>query len=240
MKKIITIILLFPIVFGLVGCGRMEEKLSTNAISQDAGNSEEYNFDKIELNKDNIFAFGIEKTARIEIIVKKYGITTTHKIVGKEAEEADMTFLDDEKGIFTGDMGHTCGTQKSIKVNDGGENLYDITFIATKYTKGKDESILGSLLIVINDFKSQDFKFENYKMFKEMIQACFSKEFDINALEKKLNEFILATPSGEKNVINEKVGEFNQTFAFENNKEAEYASGKVVKNRLTFLIALSK
>jgi len=149
-----------------------------------------------------------------------------------------MTFFEDEKGIFTGDKGNTCGTTKSIKVNDGGENRYNLTFVAMYHTK--EESMMGSLLIVINDFKSQDFKFENYKMFKETLQACFSEEYDINALEKKLKEFILATPLGEKNVIKEKVGEFDQAFSFENNEEGEYASGKIVQNRLTFMIHLFK
>lgn len=160
--------------------------------------------------------------------------------MGEETEDADIIFLDDEKGIFTGDKGHTCGTEKSIKVNDGGENLYKLTFVATNYTKGKDESICGSLLIEINDFKSQEFKFENYKMFKEIVQACYSKEYDINSLEKKLKELISSTPSGEKNSIKEMVGESNQAYSFYNNKEAEYVNGKVVENKLTFFIVIYK
>jgi hypothetical protein len=205
-KKAISIMTLLILSFSVMGCGKAE----TSEVQESS--SEEYSFDKIELNKDNVFAFGINQTNKIENIVKKYGIKTSHKVT----EEADMMFVDDEKGVFTGDKGHIMTTPKSVRVNDGGDNDYEVSFGAVIK---KDDRIRADLLITIDYPVTQEFKFDNFMMFKELLETIYSNDFDITTLESSAKDLIATVPPGEKkNIPKVVVGNFQYTIAYQHDK----------------------
>lgn len=218
LKKTIIIITLLILSFGVIGCSKLQ--VGENS-------SEEYNFDKIKLNKDNIFAFGIEQTKNIENVVKKYGITTTHNVA--ESEKAEMIFLDDEKGIYDGDKGYIISTPKTVRINDGGENCYDVGFSARIKA---DNKVFSDILIQIECPVTQEFKLDNFMMFKEVLEEIYSNEFDLIKLESSIKDLIAKVPSGEeKHGPKVLVGDFLQTIAFHNNKDG--------KNKLIFFLVKS-
>ncbi|WP_207655362.1 hypothetical protein [Clostridium vincentii] len=138
-------------------------------------------------------------------------------------------FYKDENGLLTGEKGNVVGTLQDFKPKDGGNNKYKISYKAT--TSDVDDKLLYSVIIIITYPPKQEFKLDNFKMFKEILQVVHGKDYDVTSLETSIQEHILTVQPGEiKSRGSEEVNSFNEALSFSNQKDG------AVENRLTYIL----
>ena len=195
-KKIIAIILMtLLLVPAIVGCGAKE---SSNKTTQEVSKTPVI----IEQNEENLFELGSKQTKDIKAIVEKYGIETAY--VSEHNKNIPISFSKDENDCGLSDStGYTASSLRVMKPNDGGDNTYGILYSST-VDKGAEKKPYYSYDITMIFPNDQEFKLDNFKMFKDLVEVHFGDDYDLSSLESWIQEHIKSIDSGEVIITSER------------------------------------
>jgi len=224
-KKIIAIMMALTLALGVVGCGKDEASDSTPTTQEDS--SYEDSLDSVELNEENIYALGARQTEEIKDIVEKYGAKVGYG--GKSnIPGVDMMFSKGEEGLIEGQKGYKATSLEWITPKEEKSNKYQIEFKSARIEEF--DALNYWFEISIKYPAAQEFKLDDFKMFKELLQVVHGKNYDTTLLEKRIKEQIRKVENGEiksngdlssDSYVRSDIGSFEEVFNFSNENSGE-------------------
>ena len=201
-KKIITIMMVLTLALGVVGCGKDKEDTSTSTATQEESKDSK----TIEKNEKNLFELGAKQTKDIKAIVEKYGAKTEYNLENNSG--VNIAFSKDENDCSaSGATGYNVTTLKELKANDGGDNSYSITY-GSYISKDKESYYAYDIDMVYPD--AQEFKLENFKMLKDLVQAYFGDDYDMASVESWIQDHIKGVNDGTVEASGKDIGSFRE------------------------------
>ena len=193
-KKIIIIMMALTLALGVVGCGKDKEDTSTSTSTATQEESKDSKI--IEQNEKNLFELGAKQTKEIKPILEKYGVKVNFD--SEETADTVVYVSKDESECSASDAtGYTVSTTDDVKPNDGGDNNYNIKY-GSYITKEKKPYYAYE--ITIDYTNERVFKLDEFKMFKDLVQAHFGDDYDVASLDTFIQDHIKAIDAGEKTV----------------------------------------
>ncbi|MBD7910131.1 hypothetical protein [Clostridium cibarium] len=210
-KRIIAIIMSLTLAFSVVGCGKSNSgnTSSTETTTKEESTSDSKDgFKKIEPTQKNVFDLGAKQTKEIKTILDKYGVKTAYN--SEKNTSVPIHIAKDENDCaYQGGKGYTISTTGDVKLNDGGEHEYQILYNAYESKKTDGPEYLYQ--ITFDYPTTEQFKLDNFKMFKELVQEVQGSDYDFASLDKWMSEHIRKIQSGEKEGASARdVGSFHE------------------------------
>jgi hypothetical protein len=197
-KRILAIIMSLTLAFSIVGCGKSNSgntSLTETTTKEESSSDSKDGFKKIEPTQKNIFDLGAKQTKEIKDILEKYGVKTAYN--GDHNTDVPIHVAKDENDCsLQGVKGYNISTTGDVKFNDGGEHEYQILYNA--YVGDNTDGPRYLYQIIIDYPTTEEFKLDNFKMFKELVQEVQGSDYDFSSLDKWMSEHIKKIQSGEK------------------------------------------
>lgn len=189
-KRIFAIIMSLTLAFSAVGCGKSDNGGTTSTettTKEETSSKSKDGFKKIELTKENVFDLGAKQTKEIKSILDKYGVKTSY--IADKNTNSPIAFSKDENDTgYEGAKGYSIQTTGDIKVNDGGDHEYGILYNA--YESKNTNGPRYVYQITIDYPMTQEFKLDDFKMFKELVKEVQGEDYDFAALETFMKNHI--------------------------------------------------
>ncbi|MBD7910129.1 hypothetical protein [Clostridium cibarium] len=212
-KRILAIIMSLTLAFSVVGCGKSNSgnTSSTEATTKEDSSSSDSKdgFKKIENTEKNVLELGAKQTKEIKAILEKYGIKTAYN--GEHNTNVPIHIAKDENDCsYDATKGYNISTTGDVKINDGGEHEYQILHNA--YVDKENNNEVRYLYQITIDYPTtEEFKLDNFKMFKELVQEVQGSDYDFASLDKWMSEHIKKIQSKEKQGASARdVGSFHE------------------------------
>jgi hypothetical protein len=209
-KRILAIIMSLTLAFSIVGCGKSDSgnTSSTETTKEESSSESKDGFKKIENTEKNVFDLGAKQTKEIKAIFEKYGVKTAYN--GDHNTDVPIHVAKDENDCsLKGGKGYNISKTGEVKVNDGGDHQYGILYNA--YVGDNTDGPLYLYQITIDYPTTEEFKLDNFKMFKELVQEVQGSDYDFASLDKWMSEHIKKIQSKEKQGASARdVGSFHE------------------------------
>ncbi|MBD7910130.1 hypothetical protein [Clostridium cibarium] len=210
-KRILAIIMSLTLAFSVVGCGKSNSgnTSSTETTTKEENTSDSKDeFKKIEPTQKNVFDLGGKQTKEIKDILEKYGVKTEFNNENNTSVPVHVA-KDENDCSLQGGKGYNISTTGDVKLNDGGEHEYQILYNA--YESKNTYGPLYLYQITIDYPTTEEFKLDNFKMFKELVQEVQGSDYDFASLDKWMSEHIKKIQAKEKQGASARdVGSFHE------------------------------
>ncbi|MBD7910128.1 hypothetical protein [Clostridium cibarium] len=210
-KRILAIIMSLTLAFSVVGCGKSNSgnTSSTETTTKEESTSDSKDgFKKIEPTQKNIFDLGAKQTKEIKDILEKYGVKTAYN-ADKNMKMPVHIAKDENDCSLEGGKGYSITTTEGVNLNDGGDHRYSISYSA--YESKNTDGPRYLYQITIDYPTTEEFKLDNFKMFKELVQEVQGSDYDFASLDKWMSEHIKKIQSKEKQGASARdVGSFHE------------------------------
>ncbi|MDS0527525.1 hypothetical protein NNC19_17685 [Clostridium sp. SHJSY1] len=197
-KRIFTLLISLTLALNIAGCGKSEtESTSSSETTTEEGSSAsaEENFTKIENTENTIFELGSKQTKEIKEILEKYSVKTAYN--ADKNMKAQVRIAKDENDCsIKGAKGYNISTTGTLKVNDGGDHGYEVIYNAYQTENSTEPRYLYR--ITIEYPAAEEFKLDNFNMFKELVQEVHGDSYDFASLESWIKEQLTKKQAGEK------------------------------------------
>ncbi|MDS0527526.1 hypothetical protein NNC19_17690 [Clostridium sp. SHJSY1] len=195
-KRIFGVIILLTLAFNIEGCENISiGGSSLTGISKENENTSKNNLEgqRREFADAEIIQIGSEQTKIIKEILNRYGVKTSYN-----AEKNATTYIaiskDENDCGYAGAKGYTIATNKGVKINDGGDHQYGIIYNAYKAQRNNEPTYVYQITMEFS--AKEEFKIDNFKLFKELVKGIHGNKYDLVSLENFMKEQLKDVQSG--------------------------------------------
>jgi hypothetical protein len=196
-KRILAVIMSLTLAFSVVGCGKSDNGGASSketTTKEENTSSSEDGFKKIELTEKNVLDLGAKQTKEIKTILEKYGVKTSYN-ADKNINTPIGISKDENDSAYKGTKGYTISTTGEVIINDGGSHDYEILYNA--YTSDKEKGPRYLYQITFEYPTTEEFKLDNFKMFKELVQEVQGSDYDFASLETFMKDHLKKIKANE-------------------------------------------
>lgn len=199
-KKIVTLMMLLILTLNITGCGKSNAESSssssteTTAEGEKASNSQD-DFKKIDSTENAIFDLGAKQTKEIKEILENYSVKTAYNADKNMKVQVRIAKNENDCSI-KGAKGYNISTTGTLKVNDGGDHGYEILYNAYQVENADGPRYLYR--ITIEYPAAEEFKLDNFKMFKDLVGEVYGSDYDYASLESWIQDHLAKKHSGER------------------------------------------